>query len=152
MKKSIHINKIINVYKNKSIKVSGDKSLSIRFAILASLAEGKSKAKNLLNSEDVTSTLNCLKKLGVAIKYNKKFCEIIGNGLDGFNNKKNLILNAGNSGTAARLLMAALVRTKNTIKITGDNSLKKRDMGRIVEPLQKFGVKFPNNKKIYPFI
>ena len=49
MKKSIHINKIINVYKNKSIKVSGDKSLSIRFAILASLAEGKSKAKNLLN-------------------------------------------------------------------------------------------------------
>ena len=150
MKKSIHINKIINVYKNKSIKVSGDKSLSIRFAILASLAEGKSKAKNLLNSEDVISTLNCLKKLGVTIKYNKKFCEIIGNGLDGFNNKKNLILNAGNSGTAARLLMAALVRTKNTIKITGDNSLKKRDMGRIVEPLQKFGVKFPNNKKNLP--
>ena len=150
MKKSININKKINVYKNKSIKVSGDKSLSIRFAILASLAEGKSKAKNLLNSEDVISTLNCLKKLGVIIRYNKKFCEIRGKGLDGFNNKKNLILNAGNSGTAARLLMAALVRTKNTITITGDNSLKKRDMGRIVEPLQKFGVKFPNNKKNLP--
>ena len=69
MKKSIHIKNKINVYKNKSIKVSGDKSLSIRFAILASLAEGKSKATNLLNSEDVISTLNCLKKLGVAIKY-----------------------------------------------------------------------------------
>jgi 3-phosphoshikimate 1-carboxyvinyltransferase len=152
MKKSIHINKKINVYKNKSIKVSGDKSLSIRFAILASLAEGKSKAKNLLNSEDVISTLNCLKKLGVTIKYNKKFCEITGKGLAGFNNKKNLILNAGNSGTAARLLMAALVRTKNTIKITGDNSLKKRDMGRIVEPLKKFGVKFPKNKKNLPIL
>jgi len=150
MKKSIHINKKIDVYKNKFIKVSGDKSLSIRFAILASLAEGKSKAKNLLNSEDVISTLNCLKKLGVIIKYNKKICEITGKGLDGFNNKKNLTLNAGNSGTAARLLMAALARTKNTIKITGDASLKKRDMGRIVEPLQKFGVKFPNNKKNLP--
>ena len=150
MKKSIHINKKIDVYKNKFIKVSGDKSLSIRFAILASLAEGKSKAKNLLNSEDVISTLNCLKKLGVIIKYNKKICEITGKGLDGFNNKKNLTLNAGNSGTAARLLMAALARTKNTIKITGDASLKKRDMGRIVEPLQKFGVKFPNNKKKLP--
>ena len=69
MKKLIQIKNKINVYKNKSIKVSGDKSLSIRFAILASLAEGKSKAKNLLNSEDVISTLNCLKKLGVAIKY-----------------------------------------------------------------------------------
>ena len=150
MKKLIHINKKINVYKNKSIKVSGDKSLSIRFAILASLAVGKSKATNLLNSEDVISTLNCLKKLGVTIKYDKKFCEITGKGLSGFNNKKNLTLNAGNSGTAARLLMAALVKSKNTIKITGDNSLKKRDMGRIVEPLQKFGVKFPNNKKTLP--
>jgi len=147
MKTSIHIKKKINVYKNKTIKVSGDKSLSIRFAILASLAVGKSKATNLLNSEDVISTLNCLKKLGITIKYNKKFCEIIGKGLNGFNNKKNLTLNAGNSGTAVRLLMAALVKSKNTIKITGDNSLKKRDMGRIVEPLQKFGVQFPNNKK-----
>ena len=150
MKTSIHIKKKINVYKNKTIKVSGDKSLSIRFAILASLAVGKSKATNLLNSEDVISTLSCLKKLGIIIKYNKKFCEITGKGLSGFNNKKNLTLNAGNSGTAARLLMAALVKSKNIVKITGDNSLKKRDMGRIVKPLQKFGVKFPNNKRTLP--
>ena len=150
MKKLIHIKNKINVYKNKSIKVSGDKSLSIRFAILASLAVGKSKATNLLNSEDVISTLNCLKKLGVIIKHNKKFCEITGRGLGSFNNKKNLILNAGNSGTAARLLMAALVKSKNTIKITGDNSLKKRDMSRIVQPLQKFGAEFINNKKTLP--
>ena len=150
MKKLIHIKNKINVYKNKYIKVSGDKSLSIRFAILASLAVGKSKATNLLNSEDVISTLNCLKKLGVIIKHNKKFCEITGRGLGSFNNKKNLILNAGNSGTAARLLMAALVKSKNTIKITGDNSLKKRDMSRIVQPLQKFGAEFINNKKTLP--
>ena len=130
--------------------MSGDKSLSIRFAILASLADGKSRATNLLNSGDVISTLSCLKKLGIIIKYNKKFCEITGKGLGGFNNKKNLTLNTGNSGTAARLLMAALVKSKNTIKITGDNSLKKRDMGRVVGPLQKFGAKFENNKKTLP--
>ena len=150
MKKLIKYKNKINVYKNKSIKVSGDKSLSIRFAILASLAVGKSKATNLLNSEDVISTLNCLKKLGIIIKYDKNNVDDKFKGLSGFNNKKNLTLNAGNSGTAARLIMAALVKSKNTIKITGDNSLKKRDMGRIVEPLQKFGVKFPNNKKTLP--
>ena len=83
MKKSIYINKKINIYKKKSIKVSGDKSLSIRFAILASLAKGKSRATNLLKSEDVISALNCLKKLGIPIKVNKKFCEITGKGLNG---------------------------------------------------------------------
>mgnify|MGYP006177509935 FL=1 len=67
MKKLINIKNKINVYKNKSIKVSGDKSLSIRFAILASLADGKSRATNLLNSGDVISTLSCLKKLGIII-------------------------------------------------------------------------------------
>ena len=150
MKKLISIKKRINTYENKSIQVSGDKSLSIRFAILASLALGKSKAKNLLNSEDVVSSLNCLKKLGITIKLNKKFCEITGKGLNGYQYKNNLTLDAGNSGTAARLLMAALVKSKNAIKIKGDSSLKKRDMGRIVEPLKKFGVKFPNNKKRLP--
>jgi len=152
MTKLININKKINFYKNKSIKVSGDKSLSIRFAILASLAKGKSRATNLLNSEDVISTLNCLKKLGIIVKFNKKFCEINGKGLSGYNYKSNLTLNAGNSGTAARLLMAALVKSKNIIKITGDASLKKRDMGRIIDPLLKFGVKFPKNKKKLPIL
>ena len=150
MKKLIHINKKINLFKNRSIKVSGDKSLSIRFAILASLAKGTSRATNLLGSEDVINTLNCLKKLGIMIKFNKKFCEIAGKGLGGYNYKNDLTLDAGNSGTAARLLMAALVKSKNTIKITGDASLKKRDMQRITDPLQKFGVKFPNNKKNLP--
>ncbi len=150
MKKLIQIKKKINFYKNKSIKVSGDKSLSIRFAILASLAKGKSRAINLLYSEDVISCLNCLKKLGISIKFNKKLCEITGKGLNGYNYKNNLTLHAGNSGTTARLLMAALVKSKNTIKITGDASLKKRDMGRIMEPLQKFGVKFLSSKRNLP--
>ena len=147
MKKLIYINKKINIYKNKSIKVSGDKSLSIRFAILASLASGKSRATNLLKSEDVISALNCLKKLGIKIEFNKKFCEVTGKGLNGYSYKRQLTLDAGNSGTTARLLMAALVKSKYPLKITGDASLKKRDMGRIIDPLQKFGVQFLNKKK-----
>ena len=75
MPKPIIINRTIKKY-NKKIKVDGDKSLSIRFALLASQAIGKSKAYNLLKSEDVVSTINCLKKLGVKIKWYKKknFC------------------------------------------------------------------------------
>ena len=71
MPRLIIINKKIKKF-DKRIKVDGDKSLSIRFALLASQAIGKSKAYNLLKSEDVISTINCLKKLGVKIIWNKK--------------------------------------------------------------------------------
>ncbi len=71
MNKVIRINDKIKPF-NKTINIDGDKSLSIRFAILASLAEGKSRAFNLLKSEDVLNTLNCLKKLGIKIIVKKK--------------------------------------------------------------------------------
>ena len=67
MTKSIFINRKINVFK-KTINISGDKSLSIRWALLASQAVGKSKAYNLLKSEDIFSTLNCLKKLLILVE------------------------------------------------------------------------------------
>ena len=150
MTKFLNIKKKIRIFKNRTIEVDGDKSLSIRFAILAALAKGKSQAFNLLNSEDVISTLNALKKLGVKIKNNKKICEINGSGLNSFKFKKNLTLDAGNSATAARLLTSILAGSKKTIKITGDNSLKKRDMKRITDPLKKFGVKFKKNNGFLP--
>ena len=77
MKNSIIINSKINSY-NKTINVSGDKSLSIRWALMASIAIGKSKAFNLLNSDDVKSTLKVLRQLGVNIYTNKHYCEIEG--------------------------------------------------------------------------
>ena len=90
MSKPILINKTLRNF-NKKINVDGDKSLSIRFALLASQAIGKSKAYNLLKSDDVISAVNCLKKLGVKIKWNKKSnsCEIYGNGLNSYIYKKN---------------------------------------------------------------
>ena len=152
MPKPIIINRTIKKY-NKKIKVDGDKSLSIRFALLASQAIGKSKAYNLLKSEDVVSTINCLKKLGVKIKWDKKnnFCLINGNGLNSYVYKDNLTLNGNNSGTCVRLLTSLLINSSKKIKIVGDKSLSKRDMKRIIDPLIEFGATFyPKNKNTLP--
>ena len=148
MDKIIRIENKINNFKKKII-VDGDKSISIRWALLASQALGKSTAYNLLRSEDVINTINCLKKLGVKIIWKEKYCEVFGNGLNSFKFKKNIILNAGNSGTLARLIMGLLVVYPKTIKIFGDRTINfKRPMGRIIDPLEKFGCKFePKNKK-----
>ena len=79
---------------NKQVSLEGDKSLSIRWALLASQAVGKSKSLNILKSEDVLNTLECLKKLGVKVKLFKNKCEITSKGLNSFNYKKKIILNA----------------------------------------------------------
>ena len=150
MNKIIYINKKINNFKKK-ITVEGDKSLSIRWALLASQAFGKSRAYNLLNSEDVLNTLSCLKKLGVKINLKKNYCEIKGNGINSFNYKKNLTLNVGNSATLGRLILALLIRSPYKIKLIGDKSLSRRDFSRVIGPLKKFGVNFyPKNKKTLP--
>ena len=77
---------------NKVLKIEGDKSLSIRWALIASQASGKSKAYNLLKSDDVLNTVNCLKKLGMKIKFSGTSCEIFSKGLNSFKYKKNIIL------------------------------------------------------------
>ncbi len=151
MGKKIFIKKTIKPF-NKTIEIEGDKSLSIRWALLASQANGKSKSLNLLRSEDVLSTLDCLKKLGVKIKLKKNICEINGLGLNGYKYKKNITLNAGNSGTLARLIMGLLIHTKKEIKLVGDKSLSKRDFYRITTPLKKFGAKFKTNFGKLPII
>ena len=111
MKNIIKINKTIKPFK-KTLEMDGDKSISIRWALLASQATGKSVALNLLKSEDVISTLNCLKKLGVKVKLFGEKCEINGVGLNGYKFKDNLLLNAGNSGTLGRLILGLLIHSK----------------------------------------
>jgi 3-phosphoshikimate 1-carboxyvinyltransferase len=152
MAKSIDIKKTISSFA-KTLKISGDKSLSIRWALTASQANGKSRAYNLLMSDDILSTLSCLRKLGVKIKIKRKYCEINGLGLNGFKYKKNLILNAGNSGTLARLILGLLITSPFKIKLVGDKSLSKRDFSRVIIPLKKFGAKFfPKNKDTLPVL
>ena len=137
-------NKIENF--NKIINVSGDKSISIRWVLFASLAKGVSKAKNLLMSEDVIAAIKTIRKLGIKIKIKNKECKIYGKGLNGYKYKKNLIINAENSGTLGRLILGFLINTPYPIKLIGDKSLSKRDFLRIIKPLSKFGAKFKLRK------
>ncbi|WP_435090421.1 3-phosphoshikimate 1-carboxyvinyltransferase [Candidatus Pelagibacter bacterium nBUS_30] len=145
MTKTIIIDKKIKNY-NKIINVSGDKSLSIRWVLLSSLADGTSRAKNLLMSEDVTAAIAAIKKLGIKVNLHKNFCEIHGRGINGYNYKKNLKINAKNSGTLGRLILGLLINTPYPIKLIGDKSLSKRDFKRISDPLTKFGAKFKLKK------
>ena len=149
MKNILKISNTISPFK-KEINIEGDKSISIRWALLASQANGKSISYNLLKSEDVIDTLNCLKKLGIKIKLSKKSCQIFGQGINGFNYNKKIILNAGNSGTLARLILGLLIHSKNKIKLKGDISLSKRDFYRVTRPLKKFGASFKTNNGKLP--
>ncbi len=140
--------KILNF--NKVISVSGDKSISIRWVLLSSLANGVSTAKNLLLSEDVFAAINAIKKLGVKTKFNQNEVKIYGKGIDGYKYKKNITIDAQNSGTLGRLILGLLINTPYPIKLIGDKSLSKRDFKRIADPLTKFGAKFQlkNNKNL----
>ena len=150
MTNSIVIKKKLKNF-NKEIVVSGDKSLNIRWVLFASLASGNSKAQNLLISEDVKAAIKTVRKLGIKVISNNKFCKIFGKGINGFNYKRNLTLNAENSGTLGRLILGFLINTTKPIKLIGDKSLSTRDFKRISDPLSKFGGVFKlKNKKNLP--
>ena len=150
MGKSLFINIKHNSFK-KIISIDGDKSISIRALLLGSQAYGKTLIQNILLSEDIMNSINCLKKLGVKISLNKKNCYVYGKGLNGFEYKKNIVLNAGNSGTFARLILGLLVKSPYYIKLVGDKSLSQRDFERVISPLQKVGANFKVNiKKTLP--
>ena len=149
MKKIINIKKKIPSFKSK-IEINGDKSISIRCVLLASQAIGKSKIYNLLESEDVINTLRSIKKLGINYKKINNFYEIQGFGINGFDTSKSISLNAGNSGTFARLILGLLINSEKTITIKGDKSLSKRDFSRVTEPLKNFGANIVSKNNMLP--
>ena len=136
---------------DKEIFVSGDKSISIRWVLFASLANGNSKAKNLLISEDVKAAIKTIRKLGIKVDLKNNICKIYGKGINGYKYKNNLTLNAENSGTLGRLILGFLINTTKPINLIGDKSLSTRDFKRISDPLSKFGGIFRlKNKKNLP--
>jgi 3-phosphoshikimate 1-carboxyvinyltransferase len=149
MKKSVLISNTINKF-NKKIEVSSDKSISIRCVLMASQAIGDSKIYNLLESEDVISTINAIKSLGIKIIKQKKYYQIFGKGLNNFFVKNNLVINANNSGTLSRLILGMLVKFEKNITITGDQSLRKRDFQRVIKPLSYFGARIISKNKKLP--
>jgi 3-phosphoshikimate 1-carboxyvinyltransferase len=137
----------------KTIKVDPDKSLSIRSFLIGSISQNISTAKNILESDDVKSTISACRKLGVKInRVSAGFYKIYGKGLGSFIAKNNSSLNFGNSGTLARLLIGVLSTTPNIkIKVQGDNSLNKRNMKELINLMSRFGALFyPKNKYTFP--
>ena len=135
------------------IKVDSDKSISIRSFLLTSISNNISTAKNVLESEDVLSTIKCLKKLGVRIKKTQpKNYQIYGKGLGSLFIKKNEVLNFGNSATLARLLIGMLSTTPGiNVVLKGDHSLNKRNMKKLIYLMEKFGAFFlPKGKYHFP--
>ena len=149
MKNQIKINQTIKSFK-KTIYVSSDKSLSIRCVLLSSIAVGKSKIFNLLQSEDVMNAISAVKKIGVKVKKKKNHYEIYGVGINGFKIKKNTIINAGNSGTLARCFLGLCSSINKEIKVVGDRSLSKRDFLRVIKPLNLFGVNINSKNGLLP--
>ena len=145
MPNHIIIKKKIASFKKK-IFVSGDKSISIRWVLFASIASGISRARNLLISEDVLAAINIIKKFGIKVVRKKDLFTIFGKGINGYNFRKNTVINAGNSATLGRLILGLIINSTKTIKLVGDKSLSKRDFKRVASPLSKFGAKFKLRK------
>src|SRR5947209_4287414 len=122
--------------------VPGDKSISHRALILGTLAVGKTNIAGLLEADDVLKTAAAMRKLGATIfqDANGTWC-VHGVGVGGFL-EPNDVLDFGNSGTGARLAMGALATTPVCAVFTGDASLRKRPMQRVLDPLAQFGATF----------
>ena len=122
-----------------SIRVPGDKSISHRSIIFGSLAEGETKVYDILRGEDVISTMQVFRDLGVEIEDKNGIITIQGVGMDGLKAPQNA-LDMGNSGTSIRLISGVLAGAEFEVEMFGDDSLSKRPMDRVTIPLKQMGV------------
>ena len=125
------------------IKVPGDKSISHRAVMLGSLANGVTEISGFLKGADCLSTIDCFRKMEIDIDINGENVTVHGNGLRGLK-KPDEMLYTGNSGTTTRLLCGILAGQNFDTSITGDASIQKRPMGRVVQPLSMMGAKIEN--------
>lgn len=125
------------------IKVPGDKSISHRAVMLGSLANGVTEISGFLKGADCLSTIDCFRKMGIDIDINGENVTVHGNGLRGLK-KPDEMFYTGNSGTTTRLLCGILAGQNFDTSITGDASIQKRPMGRVVQPLSMMGAKIEN--------
>ncbi len=132
-----------------TIVIPGDKSITHRSIIMGSLCEGTLKVSNYLDSEDCNNTIEAMQNLGVDIIKNKDHLLINGKGLNSLKAPKKII-NAGNSGTLARLLIGVLAMQPFESKIIGDSSLSNRPMQRIIDPLSEMGANISSINGMLP--
>ncbi|MGA1846239.1 3-phosphoshikimate 1-carboxyvinyltransferase [Deferribacter abyssi] len=127
------------------VEVPADKSITHRSFILSAMANGESIVKNPLISRDTKATVNALKACGVQFEKIEDGFKVISKGYENFHEPLDII-NCENSGTTARLLTGLFSPMKKYFVLTGDNSLKKRPMGRVIEPLSKMGASIYGRK------
>jgi len=125
-------------YVSGAAELPGDKSISHRYAMLAALAEGTSELRHFSSAADCRSTLDCLSALGAAVKIDGNTVRVTGRGPRGLKSSWRA-LDAGNSGTTMRLLAGILAGQSFSSKLTGDASLQKRPMKRVIAPLREMG-------------
>ncbi|MCU0640894.1 MAG: 3-phosphoshikimate 1-carboxyvinyltransferase [Candidatus Margulisbacteria bacterium] len=138
------------------LTVPGDKSISHRAIMIGALARGKTTVNNFLASADCLATIDCLRKLGIRVEGRGTRVEIAGKGLTGLT-KPAGPLYVGNSGTTIRLLSGILAGQNWPVEISGDDSIKKRPMGRVARPLREMGAdiegqgsRVKGQEEIYP--
>lgn len=122
------------------IAVPGDKSISHRAVMFGSIARGLTEITNFLQGADCLSTISCFRRLGIDIENTPDKILVHGKGLHGLSAPSE-ILDAGNSGTTTRLISGILAAQPFTATLTGDESIRKRPMGRIIEPLSMMGAR-----------
>jgi len=127
------------------IELPGDKSISHRYAIIGALAEGTTEISNYASAADCQSTLECLRHLGIEIESAKGVVRIAGEGLDGLKQPRRT-LDAENSGSTMRMLAGVLAGQPFTSTITGDDSLRRRPMRRVIEPLRQMGAEIKSSE------
>ena len=125
-------------YLTGGVEPPGDKSISHRYAMLAAMAEGTSELRHFAAAADCHSTLDCMSWLGASVKVDHDTVRVTGRGAQGLKGSWRA-LDAGNSGTTIRLLTGILAGQDFTSKLSGDASLQKRPMGRVVSPLRQMG-------------
>ncbi len=129
------------------LQLPGDKSVSHRSVMFSSLAEGESVVYNCLESADINSTIDCFRKMGIEIDKNEERIIIRGKGLYGLQAPRE-VLDCGNSGTTARLISGILAAQKFESTLIGDESLSRRPMKRVIDPLREMGAIIETNEKL----
>jgi 3-phosphoshikimate 1-carboxyvinyltransferase len=132
-----------------SVQLPGDKSISHRYAMIAAIAEGTSRIANYSTGGDCASTLGCLEGLGVKVERDGTNITIHGAGLDGLRQPGGM-LDAGNSGSTIRMLSGILAAQPFTSRISGDESLARRPMDRIMRPLTEMGARIEAHESRFP--
>ena len=128
-----------------TVTVPGDKSISHRAVLFGSIAKGLTRVEGFLQGADCLSTISCFRRLGIDIENEAGIVTVHGKGLHGLQAPTE-VLDCGNSGTTTRLISGILSGQKFPVTLTGDASIQKRPMGRIIKPLTQMGAQITSER------